>query len=503
MYKYNKVLNKLKKIQIITIICTIFALIFNFNCAKAITLEPTPDQKIEYRAVSLEKKENGNQLIIEVWIHELNFKGIDLRLEYDPQKLQTSNIATNEVIDVNSELSLPRCFEFANDFDGYLDYFVMSLEEGEYRGVLSILGEDERTKTNEYLVQDEQRGDYVSISDTVLLGRLSFNVGELTSQDITSETLKLKPATTSPTTGVKVSIDGENSYEAESLFEFTLSLASNNAYLTSIESDSFTIDNFDKNNFNYEIKIGDVKDKITITPTLENEKATITYNAGQIENKMPFEVTLNPVGEDTIVQIIVISEDKSVTNTYTIVIKLAVGTITGKIQLGNGLRESMEESYGTTTKYIADISFYNTGSFNWDGIIPGESKLEDLDNIEKIASTTSDDEGNYTIYLKPGTYDCIIERKGFLVQVFKNITILEYEKIDLGNKILIEGDCNRSGSIDLDDMIDIVNFSGLSSTDEGYEERYDYGQKGFIGLDDLVSTTTNMYKTATIEEYEK
>ena len=503
MYNYKKILNKLKKILIIIIICTIFVLIFNFNCAKAVTLEPTLDQKIEYRSVSLEKKENGNQLIIEVWIHKLNFKGIDLRLEYDPQKWQTSNIETNEVIDVNSELGVPRCFEFANNFEGYLDYFVMGLEEGEYRGVLSILGEDERTQTNEYLVQDEENGDYVSVSDSVLLGRLSFNVGELTSQDITSEELKLKPATTSPTTGVKVSIDGKNSYESESLFEFTLSLASNNAYLTNIESDSFTIDNFDKNNFNYEIKLEEVKDKINITPILEDERAIITYNDKQIENKQPFEVILNPVGEDTIVQIVVTSEDKSVTNTYNIVIKLAVGTITGKIQLGNGLRESMEASYGITTKYISDISFYNPGSFNWNGIIPGESKLQDLDAIEKVASTTSDDDGNYTIYLKPGTYDCIIERKGFLVQVIKNITISEYEKVDLGNKILIEGDCNRSGSIDLDDMIDIVNFSGLSNTDEGYDERYDYGQKGFIGLDDLVSTTNNMYNTATIEEYKK
>ena len=393
-------------IIIISIIVIIISTFFvNVNNSKAVTLEPEINQKVEYRATELKDTDNGKQLIIEIWVHNLNFKGMDLRLEYDENILKPSNISTNEIIDVNEEVTIPSCFEFENGFGGYLDYFAMEMANNEYRGILSMLGADDRTSTNEYLVEDENIGDYVSIKEKVLLATLSFNAGDSTIEDFTTQSLRLKEASTSPKTGIKVNINGENSYEAQSLFEFTLDL------------------------------------------------------------------------------------------------EPPVGTITGDIQLGEGLRESMETSYGITTKYIANITLYKAGEFNFEGIVLGETNLNELDSLEKIATTTSDDEGNYTLEVAPCTYDCIIERQGFLAQVVKNITISEGDNISLGDRILIEGDCNRSGSIDLDDMIEIVNFSGLNSNDEGYEERYDYGQKGFIGLDDLVSTTTNMYNTISVEEY--
>lgn len=381
------------------------SLILNVNYSKAATIEPQENQKVEYRATELNKTDNGNQLIIEIWLHNLNFKGMDLRLEYDENILKPSKLSTNEIIDVNSELTIPSCFEFANGFGGYLDYFAMEMTDNEYRGILSMVGKGDRTGTNEYLIEDDDIGDYVSINGDVLLAKLSFNVGDSTKEDITTQSLKLKEASTSPQTGIKVNVNGTDSYEAQKLFEFTLDLE-------------------------------------------DPERA-----------------------------------------------------ITGKIQLGDGLRESMETSYGVTTKYIADIKLYTAGEFNFDGIITEETNLDELDSIESVASTTSDDEGNYTLQVKPGTYDCIIERKGFLAQVIKNITIAPEENINLGDRILIEGDANRSGTIDLDDMIEIVNFTGLTINDDDYDERYDYGQKGFIGLDDLVSTTNNMYNTISVEEY--
>ena len=44
----------------------------------------------------------------------------------------------------------------------------------------------------------------------------------------------------------------------------------------------------------------------------------------------------------------------------------------------------------------------------------------------------------------------IHEKLGYLADVTTNITITEGETIDLGNKILIEGDVDRSGIIDLE-----------------------------------------------------
>ena len=400
--------NYIKRFSIILtslIVLITSTFIINVNYSKAATIEPQENQKVEYRAVELKETDNGKQLIVEIWIHNLNFKGMDLRLEYDENILQPSNISTNEIIDVNEADAIPSCFEFANGFGGYLDYFAMEIADNEYRGILSMVGADDRTGTNQYLVEDDNIGDYVSIAGDVQLATLSFNAGDSEIEDFTTNSLHLKKASTSPQTGIKVNVNGEDSYEAQSLYEFTLQL------------------------------------------------------------------------------------------------EPPVGTITGTIQLGEGLRESMEASYGITTKYIANITLYNAGEFNFDGIIPGETTLDELDSLEKVASTTSDDEGNYTLEAPLGTYDCIIERQGFLAQVIKNVTINAGETINLGDRILIEGDCNRSGSIDLDDMIDIVNFTGLSSTDAEYNERYDYGQKGVIALDDLVSTTTNMYNTISVEEY--
>lgn len=92
-------------------------------------------------------------------------------------------------------------------------------------------------------------------------------------------------------------------------------------------------------------------------------------------------------------------------------------------------------------------------------------------------TTKSDDEGNYEIYVIPGKYDFYAERQGFLADITTKITINENDEIDLGTKILYEGDADRSGIIDLNDTIEIVNSMGASKGDSTYSEKYDFGQK--------------------------
>ncbi len=81
------------------------------------------------------------------------------------------------------------------------------------------------------------------------------------------------------------------------------------------------------------------------------------------------------------------------------------------------------------------------------------------------------------------------------------MTINENDEIDLGTKILYEGDADRSGIIDLNDTIEIVNSMGASKGDSTYSERYDFGQKGYVSLDDMVSVVGDLYKTITIQDY--
>ena len=413
LYNINKSkkvsINYIKRFSIILISVIVLitsTFIINVNYSKAATIEPEANQKVEYRAVELKDTDNGKQLIVEIWIHNLNFKGMDLRLEYDENIVQPSNISTNEIIDVNEALTIPECFEFANGFGGYLDYFAMETKNNEYRSILSMVGADDRTGTNEYLVEDGNIGDYVSITGEVMLARLSFNAGDSTIEDFTTNSLHLKEASTSPQTGIKVNVNGEDSYEAKSLYEFTLQL------------------------------------------------------------------------------------------------EPPVGTITGSVQLGEGLRENIQASYGRYVEYIANVTLYEAGQFNWDGIVTKESSLDELDTLEIKAQTqTNKDDGSFEIEIPPGEYDLIIEREGFLAYIIREIQIEAGDTIDIGNKVLSEGDIDRTGIIDLDDMVGVMNVNDSVEGDGTYQEKYDFGQKGFVSLDDLVSTMNNMDKLINIEDY--
>ena len=73
----------LKHVLIIIAIAMVTIVSMPIEKTYASTLEPTSDQKIEYRAISQEIVNGKKQLIIEVRIRKLNFKGIDLRLQYN------------------------------------------------------------------------------------------------------------------------------------------------------------------------------------------------------------------------------------------------------------------------------------------------------------------------------------------------------------------------------------------------------------------------------------
>ena len=272
------------------------------------------------------------------------------------------------------------------------------------------------------------------------------------------------------------------------------------------------IENFDKETYEYEITLNEYKEYINLKPTPEHEKATIkakvpkkqedgsiTYEEKELADGI-IEVKLNELGEeDTKIEIIVTAENGQATNTYTVKVHRPFATIKGKVQLGATLKEDMDLSYGINVKYIANIDIFNSNTINWSGVTSGETILEETDD-EKIAQTKSDEDGNYTIYVMPGTYDCKIERLGFLAQIVTNITLKENDEVSLGNKILTEGDVNRSGIIDLDDLVEVTAYSGATKGDENYNEKYDFGQKNWVGLDDIVGITSNFYQMINIEE---
>lgn len=536
-----KMKNFIARVIIIMLFCIGAYMIFMPKTYASVVL-PTSEQKIQFRAVELKENNGNKQLIVEMWIQKLDFKGIDIRLQYDSSLLSISDLTTNNKINISNQLTTPANFEFCNGFEKFMEIMEIENSNGELRTVYSLLTEDEVTQKSDYYVVDENIKEYIHITDYVLIGRFSFQVGE---GEITDQSIALKAGGTSPVTGIKINIDGKGSYyEEPTIFEFVLDLESDNAYLSDLvlstgeknETENSTYKEydltptFDKETFIYNLEILEYIDKMDLKISKDDEKSTIimkvpkkdeagnlVYESDGITIKCEEKeitddtnltkevltsIELNKLGEpDTIIELVVTAEDGKTTNTYKIVIKRPYGTIKGKIQLGDGLRESMNLSYGVITKYIADVMIYEANQFNWEGIVTGETTLEGVSALDMITSIKSDNEGNYELFIIPGTYDCLMEKKGFLAEIVKNITVSQGDIIDLGTRILIEGDTNRSGLIDLDDMIDIVNLSGSTQGDGIYKEQYDFGQKGFIGLDDLISVTTNMYNTIKIQDY--
>ena len=279
---------KLKKAiaQILVIIAIAMVTIISIPAEKvyASTLEPANDQKIEYRAISQEVVNGKKQLIIEVRIRKLKFKGIDLRLQYNTALLTPSNIETNAAIDVNDADGIPSNFSYINGFEKYMDMLEIEGTTGELRMVYSILGEDERTGTNDYYKEETTNQPIVEITDEAIIGKISFQMKDEIA--ITTDDIKLKTGSTSPTTGIKVVTSESNNYQAQSLFEFTLDLKSKNANLKNIEISNGNNEEgnyrnydlnptFDKDTLEYETKVLEYVDSVDLKMQTEDAKSTI------------------------------------------------------------------------------------------------------------------------------------------------------------------------------------------------------------------------------------
>lgn len=475
---------------------------------EASTLTPADNQKVEYRASKLATNNGSQQLTVEVWIHNLKFKGIDIRTNYDTTLISPSD-STNTEIDVNSATGIPSFFTFSNDFGKYMDMFSLENTKGELRNVFSLLGSTERTGTNEYLKTDATTGDYVEITGDVLIGKMTFKM--LSDAKVTTSTISLKSATTSPTTGIKLNIDGTDNYQAESLFEFTLALASENANLSNLVTTPTNITNFDKATLDYNLKLTDDISKITVTPTTEDTKSTVKINipatdsSGNIiydANKKvtyidkdatsgtAFDVALADLaGEDIKITITVTAEDLKHTNVYTITIHKAYATIKGSIVTNN-----------VAGIHKADIKIYKSDTaIQWSDMVGHD----ELDTITPFKTKATEDAGTYEIKIVPGTYDLLIDKPGYEDYIVTEIKISENEEVDLGEVNLIAGDVNKDGVVELEDMSYINNNYDSTKGDGKYEEKYDFTGDEIVDLEDLSLINNNYDKQKTIKKYSK
>ena len=429
------------------ILCICFC---NVSIAESKLVEPTENQFFELRAVKVTNIESKDkQVIFELWAHEIEFKGFDVRFSYDGTHFAPSNITTNDYTDDETEF-----FKFESEFSDCLELFTVPYTGTSTGGMRAVVSFNPPISESEHIKNKENVGMIVDSSGSVLLGTLSFRT-TLDKFDISSFKLETSD-TTSPKTGIKIIIDGSTYYENQSTFRFTDKSASRNADLSNIKLSNGNEDDenykeyalnpsFDKNTLEYTTKLLEYVDKVNLEVTKDDEKSsivikqpkhdengnlvfeddgsTIVYEETSLDD-LKNEIVLNKLGEpDTVIELKVTAEDEVTTKTYKITIHRPYGTIKGSIHTVN-----------SNDVHIADVKVYNNSDqIDWENI----SSHDELDNYKTVLNKKTNEDGTYEIKVIPGNYDVLIDKVAYLDYIVTTIQVNENDEIDLDNVELI------------------------------------------------------------------
>lgn len=429
------------------ILCICFC---NVSIAESKLVEPTEDQFFELRAVKVTNIEGKDkQVIFELWAHEIEFRGFDVRFSYDGTHFAPSNITTNDYTDDETEF-----FKFESEFSDCLELFTVPYTGTSTGGMRAVVSFNPPISESEHIKNKENVGMIVDSSGSVLLGTLSFRT-TLDKFDISSFKLETSD-TTSPKTGIKIIIDGSTYYENQSTFRFTDKSASRNADLSNIKLSNGNEDDenykeyalnpsFDKNTLEYTTELLEYVDKVNLEVTKDDEKSSIVIKQPKHDEKgnlvfeddgstivyeekslddLKNEIVLNKLGEqDTVIELKVTAEDEVTTKTYKITIHRPYGTIKGSIHTVN-----------SNDVHIADVKVYNNSDqIDWENI----SSHDELDNYKTVLNKKTNEDGTYEIKVIPGNYDVLIDKVAYLDYIVTTIQVNENDEIDLDNVELI------------------------------------------------------------------
>lgn len=465
--------------------------------------------------------------------------GFDVRFSYQNEKIKPSNINTNEVTNNNDEY-----FEFVDEFNGPLEMKTLTYD-GTGSGIRAIVSFNPPITESEHIIKTgETTGRVVNTQNGVLIGKMSF---QMLADEFDKNWFSLETSTTSaPKTGIMINIDGINSYyyDAQTTFNFTDNTASKNADLSNlIVSSGIENENeenstykeydlnptFNKDIYNYELKLYDYIEQIDIKALLSDEKSnmkirvpkkdtnnnliyesdetTIIYEEKDITNNIALPVFINKVGEpDTEITIKVTAEDGKTEKEYKLVLKRPYGTIKGKIYT--------DPTVFTTGEHIAEVLAYldkdtqeivdwstminnsnSSISDNLNTIFRGDVTISQNGLSEKAKIITNKD-GTFEIYLIPETYNILIDKKGYLDQYYINIEVTEGMTIDLSEKEsngvieLFAGDVDKDGLVGIMDKTMMTKQNGKSMiSDSDFNKSCDFNDDGIIDIMDKTRTT--------------
>ena len=132
-------------------------------------LTPNENQYLELKATSILEKENGKkQLIMELWGHNLEFKGFSFRFSYDGEKYKLSDVTTNEVTN-NCE----KYFKFENEFLDVLEFFDIDYR-GLGDGVEAVVSFTPPINTSEHVIEKENVGKLIHTRRFIIIRKIKF-----------------------------------------------------------------------------------------------------------------------------------------------------------------------------------------------------------------------------------------------------------------------------------------------------------------------------------------
>ena len=132
-------------------------------------LTPNENQYLELKATSILEKENGKkQLIMELWGHNLEFKGFSFRFSYDGEKYKLSDVTTNEVTN-NCE----KYFKFENEFLDVLEFFDIDYR-GLGDGVEAMVSFTPPINTSEHVIEKENVGKLIHTRRFIIIRKIKF-----------------------------------------------------------------------------------------------------------------------------------------------------------------------------------------------------------------------------------------------------------------------------------------------------------------------------------------
>ena len=469
----------------------------------------------------------------------MNLNGFAVRFSYDSSKIQPSNLTSNEVTNDETEY-----FKFVGEFENVLELFTIPYD-GTGNGINAVVSFIPPVEGSEHIEQvGTSGGKVINTENGVLLGKMSF---QMEADQFDESWFSLQTSTeSSPKTGISINIDGTSKYEDKNTFRFTDKTASKNANLSNIILSSgiknevdpeqstykeYSITpEFEKDILEYQYELLEYIDEMDITAILEDQKSsiklkvpkrdeennlqyendgtTILYEEKEINDNEANRIILNKLGEpDTKVTIIVTSEDGQTNKEYTITIKRPCGKIKGKI--------FTEPTSFTTEKHISEVLAYLESDVeekvNWESAINNtkNGKSDDLNTVfrgdkensiigieEKNKMNTKDD-GTFEIYLIPGKYTLLIDKKGYLDQYYINVNVADKDEIDLSSYetssviTLIPGDINKDGAIGILDKTIMTKQNGKTQTDLEFNPSADLNDDDLINITDKTILTKN------------